>query len=179
MSEVGSVFLANKATEQGVYKLPSGLLFRIIERGTGDTHPLISTSCDVHYRGTFMDGTPFDNSYDRKRPSNFAPNQVIKGWTEALMLMREGDKWEIFVPYTMAYGDKGKPPKIPAFSPLVFEMHLLKVHGKGTSTTSTDEAVFKKVFGRPYAEILTPTEIVLAEEEKRREEEEMRAYLAA
>lgn len=126
-----------------------------------------------------MDGSPFDNSYDRKRPSNFAPNQVIKGWTEALQLMREGDKWEIFVPYDLAYGAKGKPPKIPAYSPLIFDMHLIKVHGKGTPTASTDTAVFRKIFGKPYAEMQTPAEIAIAEEEKRREEEEMRAYLAA
>ena len=86
----------------------------------------MDTPCDCHYLGTLIDGTQFDSSFDRGKPSTFAPNQVIKGWTEAMQLMVEGDKWEMYIPYHLAYGEHGKPPKIPAKSTLIFIMELVK-----------------------------------------------------
>jgi FKBP-type peptidyl-prolyl cis-trans isomerase FklB len=109
-----------------VHKLPSGMLYRVLKSGkTGGkkSSPNVGDSCEVTYAGKLKDGTPFDSG-----TTSFAPNQVIKGWTEALQLMCEGDKWELFIPYDMAYGERGSPPKIPPFNPLVFEVELHKVH---------------------------------------------------
>jgi len=92
------------------------------------THPSHTLHSEVTYLGTFKDGNRFDGS-----TTSFAPNQVIKGWTEAMQLMVEGDKWKLYIPYGLAYGEQGSPPRIPAFSPLVFEIEIHKVNGKGKS----------------------------------------------
>ena len=146
----GETFLIEKETEAGVYKLPSGMLFKVLNKGTGTTSPLVSTRCQVHYAGTLPDGTKFDSSYDRGAPATFAPNQVIKGWTEALQLMREGDKWEVYIPYNLAYGQHGRPPKIPGYSPLVFQMELIKING---ASKPVGDAFFSDNFGKTYAEL--------------------------
>ena len=91
----GRKFLAEKEKEDSVNKLPSGMLFKVLKKGDGGKSPGPSDQCDVHYSGTLRDGTKFDSSYDRGSPTAFAPNQVIKGWTEALQLMCEGDKWQV------------------------------------------------------------------------------------
>ena len=148
----GAAFLATKEAEAGVYKLPSGMLFKILNKGKGATSPLASTSCDVHYHGTFPSGGVFDSSVERGRPSTFAPNQVIKGWTEALQLMREGDKWEVYIPYNLAYGENGRPPKIPGYSPLVFTIEIMRINGATRAASDADE-VFKAAFGKTYAEL--------------------------
>jgi len=82
-----------------------------------------------HYAGTLINGTEFDSSYKRGQPLSFAPNQVIKGWTEAMQLMKEGGKWELYIPSELAYGDSGAGGKIPGGSVLVFTLELLKVSG--------------------------------------------------
>merc|ERR1712178_464800 len=89
-----------------------------------------NTPCECHYKGTLIDGVQFDSSYDRGQPTTFAPNQVIKGWTEAMQLMVEGDKWEMYIPAELAYGDRGAGGKIPGGSTLIFVMKLEKIKGQ-------------------------------------------------
>ena len=111
------------------YKFPSGLLVRVLRKGTGSKTPLLTTPCTCHYEGRFTDGNIFDSSYARREPIDFAPNQVIPAWTEALQKMVEGDQWEITCPYNIAYGEAGIPPTIPPRSTLIFKMELLKIKG--------------------------------------------------
>ena len=96
--EKGAAFLKEKEAEEGVVKLPSGLLYKVLRKGDGQHHPTKDSPCECHYKGTLIDGSEFDSSYRRSAPTTFKPNQVIKGWTEALQLMVEGDHWEIYVP---------------------------------------------------------------------------------
>ena len=121
----GTAFLeANKAKE-GVKVLPSGLQYKVITEGTGNT-PTAKDKVKTHYRGTLIDGTKFDSSYDRNRPAEFPVTGVIKGWTEALQLMKVGGKWELYIPANLAYGQRGRPG-IPPNSTLIFEIELLEV----------------------------------------------------
>jgi FKBP-type peptidyl-prolyl cis-trans isomerase len=123
--EKGKAFLeANKAKE-GVKVLPSGLQYKIIKEGTGQT-PTAEDKVKTHYRGTLIDGKEFDSSYKRNQPAEFPVKGVIKGWTEALQLMKEGAKWELYIPPDLAYGVPGRP-SIPPNSVLIFEIELLEV----------------------------------------------------
>merc|ERR1712124_150764 len=97
-----------------------GLQYKVLKSGSGIYHPKA---------GTPIDGTEFDSSYKRGSPTSFAPNQVIKGWTEAMQLMVEGDKFELYIPSDLAYGESGSPPKIPGGSALIFRMEILKIKG--------------------------------------------------
>ena len=99
-----------------------------IRAGTGKT-PTINSPCDCHYSGTLIDGTEFDSSYKRGKPLTFAPNQVIPGWTQAMQLMKEGGKWELYIPSELAYGDNGAGASIPGGAALIFELELLSVKG--------------------------------------------------
>jgi FKBP-type peptidyl-prolyl cis-trans isomerase FklB len=119
---------ANSAKD-GVVTLPSGLQYKVLREGDGEFHPTADSSCSCHYEGTLIDGTEFDSSYRRGSPTSFAPNQVIKGWTEAMQLMVEGDKWEMYIPSDLAYGARGSPPKIPGGSALIFRMEIIKING--------------------------------------------------
>lgn len=121
----GEKFLADKAKEKGVVKTESGLLYKVIKPGTGK-QPQKTDQVTVNYKGTLIDGTTFDSSYDRKKPTTFGVTRVIKGWTEALLLMKEGAKWEIYVPYNLAYGERGAGAKIKPYSTLIFEVELIK-----------------------------------------------------
>ena len=127
-SAEGLAFLAKKDQEDGVVKLESGLRYKEITPGTGKT-PQIGTPCKCHYSGTLIDGTEFDSSYKRGQPLTFAPNQVIKGWTEAMQLMKEGGKWELYIPSELGYGDRGAGAQIPGGAVLVFTLELLEVLG--------------------------------------------------
>jgi len=127
-SEEGLKFLAAKKSEDGVVSLPSGLLYKQITAGTGRT-PTLDSPCECHYSGVLIDGTEFDSSYRRGQPLTFAPNQVIKGWTEAMQLMKEGGKWELYIPSELGYGDRGAGALIPGGAVLIFELELLKVKG--------------------------------------------------
>ena len=118
--EEGLAFLKANKEKEGVIELPSGLQYKVLKKGTGTHHPGPGTSCSCHYAGRLIDGTEFDSSYSRGEPTTFAPNQVIKGWTEAMQLMVEGDKWEMYIPSELAYGDRGSPPKIPGGAMLIF-----------------------------------------------------------
>ena len=113
-NEAGKKFLAEKAKEDGVTVLESGLMYKVLRKGDGAHHPTADSSCSCHYSGKLINGDTFDSSYDRGSPTDFAPNQVIKGWTEAMQLMVEGDKWEMYIPSELGYGDGGSPPKIQA-----------------------------------------------------------------
>jgi FKBP-type peptidyl-prolyl cis-trans isomerase FklB len=124
----GTAFLeANKAKE-GVKVLPSGLQYKVIKEGTGKTPTLLDT-VRTHYRGTFVNGIEFDSSYKRNEPAQFPVKGVIQGWTEALQLMKEGSKLELYVPANLAYGEQGRPG-IPPNSTLIFEIELLEVVGQ-------------------------------------------------
>jgi FKBP-type peptidyl-prolyl cis-trans isomerase FklB len=122
----GEVFLLAKKNEPGVIPLPSGLMYRIITEGNGDS-PKLADSVTVNYRGTLIDGTEFDSSARTGKPANFRVGAVIKGWTEALQLMKPGAKWQLYIPSDLAYGEHGSPPKIGANSVLVFDVELLSV----------------------------------------------------
>jgi FKBP-type peptidyl-prolyl cis-trans isomerase FklB len=128
-NEAGVAFLEESKSKPGVITLASGLQYKVLQAGSGTSHPTVSAPCKCHYRGTSIDGTTFDSSYDRGEPTTFAPNQVIKGWTEAMQLMVEGDKWEMYIPSELAYGDRGSPPKIGGGDALVFQMEILEILG--------------------------------------------------
>ncbi len=121
-----AAFLATKAQEEGVVKTDSGLLYRELRAGEGDS-PAADQAVTVHYRGTLIDGTQFDSSYDRDQPATFPVGGVIPGWTEALQLMKPGAVWEIFIPADLGYGSHGSPPAIPPGAALIFEVELLEV----------------------------------------------------
>lgn len=105
----------------------AALLYQVIKSGSGKT-PARSDRVTTHYTGTLVDGSKFDSSVDRGQPAVFGVTQVISGWTEALQLMKEGDKWKLFIPYKLAYGAQGRPPVIPPAATLIFEIELLKVN---------------------------------------------------
>jgi len=121
----GKAFLEQNKAKEGVKVLPSGLQYKVITEGTGAI-PTADSKVKTHYRGTLIDGTEFDSSYKRNQPAEFAVKGVIKGWTEALQLMKEGAKWELYVPADLAYGERGRPG-IPPNSVLIFEIELLEV----------------------------------------------------
>jgi FKBP-type peptidyl-prolyl cis-trans isomerase FklB len=123
--DAGKAFLAANGKKEGVKVLPSGLQYKVIKEGMGKT-PTIADKVKTHYRGTLIDGTEFDSSYKRGKPAEFGVKAVIKGWTEALQLMKEGDKWELYIPANLAYGERARPT-IPANSTLIFEIELLEV----------------------------------------------------
>jgi FKBP-type peptidyl-prolyl cis-trans isomerase FklB len=124
--EEGKTFLAQNAKKDGVKTLPSGLQYKVIKEGSGKM-PKAEDTVTVNYRGTFMNGTEFDSSYKRGQPATFKVNGVIKGWTEALQLMKEGAKWELFIPSDLAYGERSVGQTIPPNSTLIFEVELLSI----------------------------------------------------
>merc|ERR1711998_775685 len=136
----GTKILEDNKGKEGVTTLPSGLQYKILKKGSGAHHPTVDSSCECHYEGTLIDGTEFDSSYKRGSPTSFAPNQVIKGWTEAMQLMVEGDKWEMYIPSDLAYGERGSPPKIPGGSALVFRMEIIKIKGDKKPAMTCDPA---------------------------------------
>lgn len=119
-------FLAANAKKDGVKSTASGLQYKVIKSGSGKT-PGPKDTVKVHYHGTLPDGTVFDSSVDRKEPVTFPVDGVIPGWTEALQLMKEGDKWQIVIPAKLAYGEQGAPPKIGPNTALVFDVELLSI----------------------------------------------------
>lgn len=126
LAELGKVFLTENAKREGVTTLVSGLQYEVINSGNGKK-PTTNDTVKTHYHGTFVDGTVFDSSVARGEPATFGVTQVIRGWTEALQLMQVGDKWRIFLPSDLAYGDHGAPPSIPGGSTLIFEIELLDI----------------------------------------------------
>jgi FKBP-type peptidyl-prolyl cis-trans isomerase len=120
-------FLDSNKTKAGVKTTASGLQYQVLAEGKGKS-PTPTDRVTVHYTGKLTDGNVFDSSVQRGQPATFGVNQVIPGWTEALQLMKEGDKWLLYIPYSLAYGERGSPPQIPPFSTLIFEVELLKVN---------------------------------------------------
>ena len=121
-------FLAENATKDGITVLESGLQYEILESGSpGGQSPTTSDSVLAHYHGTLPNGSVFDSSVDRGEPATFGVSQVISGWTEALQLMTVGDKWRLYIPPAMAYGEASPTPAIPPNSALVFEVELLEI----------------------------------------------------
>lgn len=125
--DAGKKFLEENAKKEGVVVLPSGLQYKILESGKGKT-PTKENKVKCHYKGTLIDGKVFDSSIDRGEPIEFSVGGVIKGWTEALQLMKEGDKWMLYIPSDLGYGDQGTPGgPIPPGATLIFEVQLLEV----------------------------------------------------
>ncbi|OZT05381.1 MULTISPECIES: FKBP-type peptidyl-prolyl cis-trans isomerase [unclassified Prevotella] len=124
--EKGEAWLANKAMEEGVVALPSGLLYQVLNEGSGKK-PTASDTVECHYEGRLIDGTVFDSSYKRGESATFPLNGVIAGWTEGVQLMSEGAKYRFFIPYQLAYGERGAGQAIPPFAALVFDVELIKV----------------------------------------------------
>jgi FKBP-type peptidyl-prolyl cis-trans isomerase FklB len=122
----GEVFLAANAKKEGVKVLPSGLQYKVIKSGSGKS-PKATDTVKTHYHGTLIDGSVFDSSVERGEPVSFPVNNVIPGWTEALQLMKEGDKWQLVIPSKLAYGERQAGPKIGPNSTLVFEVELLSI----------------------------------------------------
>jgi FKBP-type peptidyl-prolyl cis-trans isomerase len=134
----GEAFLAANKTKEGVVTLPSGLQYKIVKAGEGKK-PTADDTVVCQYRGTFIDGREFDSSYKRKAPLSFPVKAVIKGWTEALQLMPEGSRWQLFVPSDLAYGERGagggggkraggtRPQTVGPNATLVFELELVSI----------------------------------------------------
>lgn len=125
MLAAGKRFLAENEKKEGVITLPSGLQYKIVKEGSGKT-PTANDSVTVHYTGTLIDGTEFDSSYKRKKPATFPVNGVIDGWTEALLIMKEGSHWKLFIPPELAYGDK-RAGAIEPNSTLIFDVELISI----------------------------------------------------
>jgi FKBP-type peptidyl-prolyl cis-trans isomerase FklB len=125
----GVEFLAANKSKEGVVILPSGLQYKILTEGTGPK-PAASDTVVCNYRGTLISGTEFDSSYKRGQPASFPVNGVIKGWTEALLLMPVGSKWQLFVPSELGYGDRGAGADIGPGATLIFEVELLSIQSK-------------------------------------------------
>lgn len=143
--EAGKQFLAENAKKEGVVVLPSGLQYKVITEGTGEK-PKATDKVKVHYEGTLIDGTVFDSSIKRGTPSSFQVTQVIKGWTEALQLMPVGSKWELYIPYDLAYGDRETGKEIKPYSTLIFNVELLDIEKAAEKkTTGSDDADIKEV----------------------------------
>lgn len=124
--EVGNKFLEENGKKKGVVTTESGLQYLILEQGDGP-NPERTDKVKVHYRGTTIDGAEFDSSYKRGKPASFPVNGVIKGWTEALLLMNVGSKYKLFIPSELAYGQRGAGPSIGPNAVLIFEVELLGI----------------------------------------------------
>lgn len=124
--EAAIEFLTKNANEQGVVQTESGLQYKVVESGSGAT-PVMSDTVSAHYAGRLLDGTEFDSSYARGEPLTIPVGGVIKGWTEALLMMKEGDKWVLYIPPELAYGEAGAGGVIPGNSALIFDIELVEV----------------------------------------------------
>ncbi len=125
--QASDAFLKENAEKPAVHVTASGLQYECLETGNGEVSPAAADKVMVHYHGTLADGTVFDSSVDRGQPITFGLNQVIPGWTEGLQLMRQGDKYRLFIPAKLAYGNRSTG-KIPGGSALIFDVHLLAIN---------------------------------------------------
>ena len=141
--DAGKKFLAENAKKEGVVTLPSGLQYKVLVKGEGDV-PQVSEKVFVNYEGRLVDGTVFDASAKHgDKPSEFRPNQVIKGWTEALTMMPVGSKWQLYIPYELAYGEK-EAGNIKPFSALIFDVELVGIDRPKPETPDVDKKTAKK-----------------------------------
>ncbi len=125
----GEFFLAENKKKEGIVTLASGLQYKVLKKGSGKK-PKLTDSVTTHYKGTLIDGTEFDSSYRRNQPVSFPVNGVIAGWTEALQLMGEGAKWQLFIPSSLAYGERGAGAQIGPNATLIFEVELISIQEK-------------------------------------------------
>lgn len=125
----GEKFLADNKKKKDVKTLPSGLQYKVIKEGKGKA-PSATDIVKVHYKGTLLDGSEFDSSYKRGEPATFPVNGVIKGWTEALQLMKPGSKWALYIPSELGYGERGTGGKIGPNATLIFDVELLEIEKK-------------------------------------------------
>jgi FKBP-type peptidyl-prolyl cis-trans isomerase len=124
---IGAEFLADNAKQEGVQTTASGLQYKVITEGEG-AKPSAHDTVEVHYRGTLIDGTEFDSSYKRGQTIEFPLNRVIAGWTEGVQLMSPGAKYTFYIPYNLAYGERGTPGgPIPGYATLIFDVELVSV----------------------------------------------------
>ncbi|MGS2723421.1 FKBP-type peptidyl-prolyl cis-trans isomerase [Porticoccus sp. GXU_MW_L64] len=128
--EAGQAFLAENGQKDGVVTTASGLQYKVISDGEGAS-PSATDTVEVHYHGTLIDGTVFDSSVQRDEKISFPLNRVIPGWTEGLQLMKEGSKYQFYIPSQLAYGPQSRPPHIGANSTLIFEVELFRVNPEG------------------------------------------------
>ena len=126
--EKGEVYLTENATREEITVTDSGLQYEVITMGDGPI-PASTNTIKAHYKGTLIDGTPFDSSYDRGQPAEFPVSGVIKGWVEALQIMPVGSKWKLHIPQELAYGLQGAGSDIPPGAALVFDIELLEITG--------------------------------------------------
>ena len=123
----GNAFLEKNQQEEGVHTTASGLQYKVLEKGEGTEHPGPKSQVTVHYHGTLIDGKVFDSSVQRGTPAEFPVNGVIAGWTEALQMMGVGSKWRLYLPYNLAYGEKGAGGDIGPYQALIFDIELLDI----------------------------------------------------
>lgn len=124
--EEGETFLAENAKKPGITVTASGLQYEVLTEGTG-RQPKATDTVRCHYEGTLINGQVFDSSYRRNEPCDFGLNQVISGWTEGVQLMKEGAKYRFYIPYNLAYGERGAGSDIPPYAALIFDVELIKV----------------------------------------------------
>ena len=172
----GEKFLAENKTKEGVKTLPSGLQYKVLVEGSGES-PKETDTVSVNYRGTFVDGKEFDSSYKRGQPATFALNGVIKGWTEALLLMKPGAKWQLFIPPDLAYSERGYGSQIGPNAALIFEIELISSTAppKQASTPTNRPAVTSDIIKVPSKEELekgAKIEIIKAEDVEKIQREE-------
>lgn len=122
----GEAFLAENAKKEGIVTLPSGLQYQVLQEGNGKS-PKATDQVKCHYEGTLINGKVFDSSYRRGEPATFPLNGVIAGWTEGLLLMKEGAKYRFFIPFNLAYGTRGAGQDIPPYATLIFDVELIEV----------------------------------------------------
>lgn len=127
-SGANAKFLEENKKRKEVITTASGLQYEVMTKGTGTVSPKSTDNVEVHYHGTLIDGSVFDSSVKRGQTSQFPLNRVISGWTEGLQYMHVGDKFKFFIPYNLAYGEKGRPGTIKGYSTLIFEVELFKIN---------------------------------------------------
>lgn len=148
-------FINEALKKPHTHRLPSGMVFTLIDRvdsTDGKKSPKLNDPCKVHYHGTLTSGKVFDSSMDRGSPASFAPSQVIKGWTEALQYMSEGEQWQVILPPQLAYGSRGAGGAIPPNATLVFKIQLLQVVSGG-KPAAEGHAALEKALNKKYAEL--------------------------
>lgn len=158
----GANFLKANKAKAGVITTASGLQYEILKDSVGGTKPSATDEVTVHYKGTLLNGKTFDSSYDRKEPATFGLNKVIPGWTEGVQLMNTGSKYRFFIPYQLAYGERGAGANIPPYSTLIFEVELLKITPPVVAAPVAPPAPVA-----PVAAPATPTEPVKGKKSKK------------
>jgi len=124
--EAGAAFLKANKEKEGVIELPSGIQYLVLKEGTG-VQPSVSDTVKAHYKGALLDGKEFDSSFKRNQPFTASLRSLIKGWQEALPLMKEGSHWRLWIPSDLAYGDRGAGSDIPGGATLMFEVELISI----------------------------------------------------